>query len=254
MENQFILTPFFLDEGLPGLESLTAKDWWVNKPDLPSGTRQFRMSAIHNLLAEYVAGIVSANRRPVCVAGDCCAAIGVLAGLQQAGINPFLIWFDAHGDFNTPETTPSGFLGGMPLAMMVGKGDQTMPAAVGLKPLPEDQVILTDARDLDPGERLLLEGSRLVHLTEVAALQDYPLPPGPIYVHFDTDVVSLNESPAQNYPAAGGPPAALMHSVFKKLARSGQVIAASLSSWNPELDKEKTSENISMELLCTLIG
>lgn len=62
-------------------------------------------------------------------------------GLQRAGIDPNLIWFDAHGDFNTWETTSSGFPGGMPLAMIVGKGEQTMPEAVGLRDLPEGQVI-----------------------------------------------------------------------------------------------------------------
>ena len=197
---------------------------------------------------------ISANYRPVSIAGDCCTSIGVLAGLQYAGVNPLLIWFDAHGDFNTWETTPSGFLGGMPLAMIVGRGDQSMPEAVDLKALPEDQVILTDARDLDPDEQKLLNESSIVHLSNTEALLEHPLLDGPIYVHFDTDVVSLTESPAQNYPAPGGPSSAVLQAVFSRLSQTDRIIAVSISTWNPQLDKDQKSENISLSLLQTLVG
>ncbi len=59
-------------------------------------------------------------------AGDCVASLGVAAGLQRAGIEPSVAWLDAHGDFNTWETTPSGFMGGMPLAVLAGLGDQSI--------------------------------------------------------------------------------------------------------------------------------
>jgi arginase len=252
--NRFILSPSFLDQAVPGLKSLAKSNWLINSPVLSEGSQQSRMSTIHQSLADIVAKAIASGKRPVSIAGDCCTAIGVLSGLQHAGINPSLIWFDAHGDFNTWETSPSGFLGGMPLAMIVGRGDQTLAAAVDLKPLPEDQAILTDGRDLDPAERAAVDQSAVVHLAQVADLLEYTLPAGPIYVHFDTDVVSLHESPAHNYPAAGGPPASVMQSVFNRLAQSGQVAAVSLSAWNPDLDKDKRSEDVSMALLHTLIG
>ncbi len=107
---------------------------------------------MYNPLAQLVTIVLKSGELPVSVAGDCCTSIGILAGLQQAGVDPTLIWFDAHGDFNTWETTPSGFLGGMPLAMLVGKGEQTIMEGVGTSVLPEEQVILSDGRDLDPGE------------------------------------------------------------------------------------------------------
>ena len=254
MKNRVILSPSFLDEAVPELQALAKSDWIINNPALPDGNKQVRISAIHKPLADFVSQAIPADARPVSIAGDCCMAIGVLAGLQSAGINPSLIWFDAHGDFNTWETTPSGFLGGMPLAMIVGRGDQNMPEAVKLNALPENQVIMTDARDLDPAERKSVNQSALVHLTNAEALLKHPLPAGPIYVHFDTDVVSLRESPAHNYPAPGGPSSSVMQSVFSRLAQSEQVIAVSVSSWNPKLDKDKMSENISMSLLQTLIG
>ena len=252
--NRFILSPSFLDQTVSALNSLAKSDWLINSPVLPEGSQQSRMSTVHHSLADLVARTIAMGQRPVSLAGDCCTAIGVLAGLQRAGINPSLIWFDAHGDFNTWETSPSGFLGGMPLAMIVGRGDQTMTAAAGLKPLPEDQVILTDGRDLDAAERASVEQSAIVHLTQVAGLLEHTLPAGPIYVHFDTDVVSLDESPAHNYPAAGGPSASVVQSVFNRLARSGRVAAVSLSAWNPELDNARRSEDVSMALLYTLVG
>ena len=254
MKNRVILTPYFLDEGLPELEVLAKTDWIINKPSLSDGKKQARISSIHKPLADFVWEAITSDLRPVSIAGDCCTSIGVLAGLQYAGINPSLIWFDAHGDFNTWETTPSGFLGGMPLAMIVGRGDQSMPEAVDLTVLPENQVILTDARDLDSGEYQSLRESAVVHLPNTETLLKHPLPDGPLYVHFDTDVVSLAESPAQNYPAQGGPSSAVMQSVFSRLSQTGRVIAVSISTWNPQLDKDKKSENISMSLLQTLVG
>ncbi len=253
MNNRYILSPYFLDEALPELESLAREGWIINTPVLSGETEQKRMSIIHSTLANTVEVTIKQGKRPVSIAGDCCTAFGVLAGLQRANINPILIWFDAHGDFNTQETSPSGFLGGMPLAMLVGLGDQTLPENVGLKILPENGVILTDARDLDPGERELLEESEVVHLKKVTDLLDYPLPPGPLYVHFDTDVVTAREVVAQNYLAPGGSSSTALKAVFQRLVKSGKVCCISLSTWNPKLDRDGKSEQISMSLLETLV-
>ncbi|NCF69205.1 MAG: hypothetical protein GWP61_24880 [Chloroflexi bacterium] len=253
MNNRMILTPFFLDQALPDLEGLTSEDWWSNKPELAQGEAQERMVVLYRPLAEMVKTAVQAGERPVSVAGDCCTTIGVLAGLQQARLNPTLIWFDAHGDFNTWATTPSGFLGGMPLAMLVGLGDQTMGQGVGLTSLPEPQVVLTDARDLDPGERDNVERSAIIHLADVSMLLEYPLPAGPLYVHFDADVINNEDAPAMNYPTEGGPSPAVLGRVFDRLADSGRVAAVSLSAWNPALDVDGRSREVVMSLLGRLI-
>lgn len=257
-ENQFILTPFFLDEHEQGLETLAQQRWLVNRPGLPAGKtptaeKQARMVALYRPLRDAVAEAVGQGKRPVSVAGDCCTTLAVLSGLQRAGLAPSLIWFDAHGDFNTWETTPSGFLGGMPLAMAVGRGEQTMVEGVGLRPLPEEKVILTDARDLDPGEREAVEESRLTHLSQVDNLLEMKLPAGPLYVHFDCDVLDPQEAPAMNYPAPGGPSAEMLGRVFRRLTASGQVAAVSLSSWAPELDEDGQSERVCLSLLGELV-
>ena len=254
MENRFLLTPLFLDQPAPGLEALACPSWRVNRPVLPEGDPQARMTIVHEAIAAWVEETLSTGRRPVSIAGDCCAAIGLLAGLQRAGLSPTLVWFDAHGDFNTPETTPSGFLGGMPLAMITGRGDLGLPAAVGLETMAERQIILTDGRDLDPPEKALLARSEVCHLVNPADLLERPMPEGPLYIHFDVDVVSLAESPAQNYPAAGGPSSALLRAVFHRLAGTQRVAAVSLAAWNPDLDRDRRSETVSMDLLQVLIG
>ena len=254
IKNQFILSPFFLDEPVSGLETLAKPGWIINKPSLPNSDKQTRIAAVDRRIAQIVAGTISAGKRPVSIAGDCVSAIGVLAGLQYAEINPFLIWFDAHGDFNTWETTPSGFLGGMPLAMIVGRGEQTIAKAVGLKPFPETQIILTDARDLDAGERLSLQKSAIIHFNNPNSVAGYALPDMPLYIHIDTDIIAPDEAPAMNYPAPGGLSVAELKYIFDKLAEKGRIVAVSLSSWNPELDQSKSSEKVCMDLLESLIG
>lgn len=253
MADRFMVTPWFLDRPLPALASLAQPDWAINRPVLPAANLQERLSCLHRPLATFVAAELTAGHRPVSIAGDCCTAIGVAAGIRRAGLDATLIWFDAHGDFNTWDTTPSGFLGGMPLAMIAGLGEQTMVEAVGLRPLGASQIVLTDARDLDPGERLLVQESGLMHLPEVGSLLDIPLPAGPLHVHFDTDVLNPQEAPAMSYPAAGGPAAPELEAVFRRLAHSGQVAAVSVSTWNPDLDGDGQTQARCLALLEVLL-
>ena len=199
-------------------------------PPLPDGTQQERMAVLYRDLADAVAG----DDGPVVWAGDCVSTIGVLAGLQRRDVDPTLIWFDAHGDFNTWETTPSGFIGGMPLAMIVGLGEQTIVAGAGMATLPEDKAVLVDGRDLDPGEAEAVAQSDLEVLT-VADVASWEPPPGPLYVHVDVDVVDPADMPAMNYPAPGGPSLTAVREAVSHLAGIGRVAAFSMSLWNPEL-------------------
>ncbi len=254
MKNQYIVTPYFLDEDEPELEELISPGWRINKPRLGEGDTMARISLIHESLSRHVLDVLKEWGRPVSIAGDCCATIGVLAGLQRKDFDPVLMWFDAHGDFNTWETTPSGFLGGMPLAMIVGRGDQRLVNAVGLEPLSEEKVILVGARDLDPGEKVAIENSALHFVPDPRSLLDYPLPDKPLYIHFDTDVVNPEDSPAMSYRAEGGPSADELREVFHFLSDTGKVVAASLSSWDPDLEGADQSRRVSMDLLKTLVN
>jgi len=254
MDNRFIVTPFFLDQPSPELESLAQPGWTVNKPTLPDGEVQNRMSAIHQPIADFVANTIAGGNRPISITGDCCTTIGVAAGLQRAGVDPVLIWLDAHGDFNTWETTPSGFLGGMPLAMLVGRGEQRMANAVGLHPWTESRVILTDGRDLDPEERQALTGSEVHLLPDIHSLLEHPLLAHPLYIHFDTDIINSEEATAMSYLAQGGPSSAELQVLFRAFAQTGKIVAVSMTTWTPKLDKDGQSQSVSMNLLRTLLG
>jgi arginase len=223
-----LAVPFFIGEPMPGFA--VPHPHRVVSPELPDGSPQERMAVLYAALADAVA----TDPLPAVYAGDCLAAIGVVAGLQRAGIDPTLVWFDAHGDFHTWDTTGSGFLGGMPLAMLVGRGETTVMDGAGARPLTEDRAWLVGARDLDRGEDEAVAGSAMTVVT-VEEAADLDPPPGPIHVHLDVDVVDPVEMPAVNYPAPGGPGIEATLRALRRLAASGRVAAFSVSSWNPAL-------------------
>ena len=249
MKTKTVLTPYFLDTPLPGLEDIKQWDWIINSEQLPEATVMERMSVLHQSLAKAVEEICVEGKMPVSIAGDCCAAIAMLAGLRRAVLNPLLIWFDAHGDFNTWDTSPSGFLGGMPLAMLVGRGEQTLLEALDLDPIEEERVILTDGRDLDPGESLLVARSSVTHLQNPLELMEYSFSDHPLWIHFDTDVLDPEDVPAQNYPAPGGIRKEQLREVFQYLANTGLICGISLSSWAPDLPGAEKSKAVCLELL-----
>jgi arginase len=223
--------------------------------DTPAPTIQERVLPLYHSLAGWTAATAAHGRTPLSLAGDCCASLPFLAGLHRAGIAPLLLWLDAHGDFNTWDTTPSGFLGGMPLAMMVGLGEQTWLEALQLAPLSPTDVILSDGRDLDPGERELVIQSGITHLPHLADVPAHlAADERPLWVHFDVDILRLEDVPAVSYPATGGPSADEIRHLFAHLRHTGRVAAVSLSLWNPNLPGAPQSQQLVLDLLAELIA
>lgn len=239
--NHWLLTPYALDAPLPALARLAMPGWHVSSGVPPANTdgddQLTRMAAIHGPLVADVAKVAAAGGRPVCIVGDCCQPIAVLAGLQRAGLAPMVVWFDAHGDFNTHETTISGYVAGMSIAMITGRGNQTLVEAAGLKPVPDTDIILADARDLDVKERELLEASKVAHLTDInEVVERIAASDRPFYVHLDVDVIDCAEAPAQQYPVAGGPGVEALRNAAARLHQTGRLVGASMNPW--ALDKE----------------
>jgi arginase len=214
--------PFHLDERLDPFDLGVPADAEI-APDLPPGDPWTRMAALYEQVADAVgAGAVAV------ASGDCTTSLGVLAGLQRAGRDPAVVWFDAHADFHTVGTTTSGYLGGMPLALAVGRGELTLPDALGLRPVAEERVVLVDARDTDPGEQRLLEDSAVVRTT-VAGLPGV-VPDGDLYVHVDVDVCTPAEVPDLLYPAAGGVRVDELLTAVRALVATGRVVALGLAA------------------------
>ena len=242
-----IVVPFFIGTTMPGL--MAPEPHWELSPPLPEGSPQERMAVLYRHLADRVA----IEPTPLVYAGDCLSAIGVLAGLQRVAVDPTLIWFDAHGDFHTWETSQSGFLGGMPLAMIVGRGEQTVVEGAGLVPLPERRVVLVGARDLDPGEDVAVHTSAMTVLS-VAEVLDWDLPAGALHLHVDLDVVDPQEMPAHNYPAPGGPSLSAVGAALDRLAATGRVAAVSFSTWNPALPGADRAAAATRALVAPFLG
>ena len=254
MQNQFILTPFFLDSPAPLLNRLEKPGWIVNRAALDGSSQSERIQAIHTPLVQHVRGAAAAGRQPVSVGGDCLQTAAVLAGLRLAGIDPVIVWLDAHGDFNTPATSPSGFVGGMPLAMLVGRGDPWLRENVGLLPVAERDVILSDGRDLDPGEAVSLADSQVAHVQAVAEIPTRVPFSRPVYVHFDTDIIDAREAPAMMYPVRGGPSVIELQRMVKALHRTHTVVAVSMTAWDLERDPDGQTERACLSVLEALIG
>lgn len=250
----FISVPYWMGDFSPPHLSVSRHTWRLITPNLPEGTPTERMGALCHILADEVAAVRSEGNLPVVMAGDCTSSIGVVAGLQRDTPDFTLAWFDAHGDFNTHETTPSGFIGGMPLAMLCGRGEQTIVEGAGAKTHPEGNIILTDARDLDPGETEAVAASALNHIPNIADLASLDLPQKPLYIHLDCDVLSLADLTAVSYPAKGGATLETIEAALSHLADSGQVAALSVCLWNPEMDgPDRTAEATVMGVVDRLV-
>lgn len=253
MRTSRILTPTLLDAPVPGLDSVAGRGGWtLNAPPLPDADEMTRTAVVLTALARLVEGAARTGERPVALGGDCCQPIAVVAGLTRTGIRPLLLWLDAHGDFNTHDTTISGFVGGMPLAMLTGRGRLDLLCAVGLEPMPDRDVVLSDARNLDPREAELLAASAV---TRVDSIDDAiaMLPPDrPVYVHVDVDIVNGAELRQTLYPEPGGPSAADVSRALAHLRDTRDVVAVSMTAWSPALDGDGHAAGYCLGLLDTL--
>ena len=227
-----ILVPYHLDELLPDLDVPVEVGSTVTV-DLPDGDPWRRLAPLYEAVAATVAEAAGRGERPAVLSGDCTTSLGTVAGLQRAGIDPAIVWFDAHGDVQTLETTTSGYLGGIPLRMLVGYRPELLATSLGLRPVGEERVVLVDARDLDPPEVEYLQRAP-IRRCGVADLRDGPLPDGPLYLHLDLDVVDSGELPGLRFPAPGGPTAAAVAQAAAQLIDDGRVAALGVGcTWYP---------------------
>ncbi len=227
-----ICVPYHIDERLLALDVPLPPDDTITV-DLPDGDVWERIATLYAKVARSVAAEVGAGSCPVVISGDCMTSLGTVTGLQAAGIDPGIIWLDAHGDVQTPETTASGYLGGYPLRLLAGYRPDLITARLGLRPIAEENVVLAGARDLDPPEISYLAGSR-IQQRQVAELDPARLPAGPLYVHVDLDVIDSGILPGLRFPAPGGPGPADVAGAVRMLLGTGRVAAVGIGcTWYP---------------------
>ncbi|PXX46996.1 arginase family protein [Undibacterium pigrum] len=266
--NTYLLIPFLTGQrrdGLGRVNDVSTHPWEI--VDIPqfketsisdANEKLHRMGHIYASLADKVQQSISLGNRPVCIAGDCFSALGVLAGLQKAGAAPDrIVWLDAHGDFHIWGTTISKYLGGMPLGMMVGRRDRREGGrdsvgafinTIGLTAYPEENIVLSDARDLDPGEKEALESSNIV-TCKIENIHQYLSHRENIHLHFDTDVIDDRAKlPALKYHVNQGPSREDILSLFRTL-RQYKLTAISVSAWHEEHDMDNKTAISCLSLL-----
>jgi arginase len=210
-------------------------------------------------VARAVEEAIAGGGFPLVLSGNCGpAALGCVSGLRRA---PLVFWFDAHGDFNTPDTTIGGFLDGMAMAAMTGRCWPRLTAGIpGFSPLPEEKVTLIGARDLDPLEAAALERSRVGRVSVGEFRQALPavIPadtagPSPAYVHLDLDVLDPGEGRINQYQAPGGLTRADVEWAISTIARGTRIEAAALTAYDPQSDPGGTGREAALALALALV-
>jgi arginase len=209
------------------------------------------------MLAAEVRGARESNRLPIVLAGNCNTAVGTLAGLgaESTGV----AWFDAHGDFNTPETTSSGFLDGTAVAIVTGRCWTQLALTVpDFIPITDDRVCLIGTRDVDPLERDLLEGS-LVSVVDPARLRT-KLGPAldkirerveDIYVHLDLDVLDATVARANSYALSGGLTLEDAEYCLSEIRGRFRTAGITLSAYDPAGDTDGLAAQAAIRLIAS---
>lgn len=229
----------------PVADALRARGHAVETERVESGAPFQAEVATTFELARVLAGRVREARRegsfPLVLAGNCSASLGVLGGISGGPVG--VVWMDAHGDLNTPETTRSGFLDGMALSVALGRCWREMAGGVaGFRAVPEEHVLHVGGRDLDPAEEETLSGSGILRVrpgeSVKAALETVAARVQRVYLHLDLDVLDPSEGRANGYAAPGGLSLREVLDVILEVSGRFDVCAATLSAYDPEHDPE----------------
>lgn len=222
------------------------------------------------LLSSKVEKILESNDFPVVLGGDHSIAIGTIAGVsnycKKKNKKLGVIWVDAHGDMNTDETTPSGNIHGMPLAVSIGLGAIELTSVGGdFRKVDPKNVVMIAVRDLDQGEKLAIKknnlniftmedidkhGMAVIMTRALQKLKECDF----IHVSFDLDAMDPKECPGVGTPVKGGLDYREAHLIMETLSESSRMNSLEIVEANPILDNRNQSAEFAVELMQSGFG
>ncbi len=219
-------------------------------------------------LANKVHEVVSKDNFPLVLGGDHSIAIGTLAGLSDRYENMGVIWYDAHADMNTEETTPSGNIHGMPLAVSMGLGHDSLVNIRSYAPkLKPENLVIIGARSVDPGERELIKekGIKVFSMHEIDKLGMTEVMNQTIahflarkvdgvHLSLDLDGIDPLYTPGVGTPVPGGISYRESHLAMEMLYSSGLITSAEFVEVNPILDEKNKTADVAVALMGSLFG
>lgn len=222
-------------------------------------------------LAETVRKTLEADLLPLVLGGDHSIAVGTMAGVasyfHKQSKRVGMIWLDAHGDMNTPESSPSGNVHGMPLASIMGYGPAELIELAGVKPMVEPRnVVLVGVRDLDSKERRLMKESG-VHVFTMRDIDERGMrevmaealrfagdDTAGTAISLDMDFVDPSDAPGVGTPVRGGVTYREAHLAMEMIADSRSMVSFELVEINPVIDLHNTTATLGVELVLSGLG
>ena len=237
----------------------------------PSTRYLAEIAGANRLLAERVRKVLARGHFPLVLGGDHSIAVGTVSGLAMYARSrrkrPGLLWVDAHSDINTPGTSPSGNVHGMPLAALLGLGPAALSSLGGrFAKVTPDRVALVGIRSVDAGERDHLRALGVhvytmadidrhgIHHVMGQAIADVSRETDMVHVSFDLDAVDPNVAPGVGTPVKGGLSYREAHSVMESLSEAGVVTSLEMVEVNPILDDRNRSAEFAVELVQSAFG
>ena len=241
------------------------------EPGDPSARFLPEITQVCRQLADRVESALDKGWFPVVLGGDHSVAIGTISGIarywRKQGKRIGVIWADAHTDVNTPDTSPSGNIHGMPLAVLLGEGPRELVAIAGDEPAlrPED-VCVIGARDVDLTERSIVRklGLRVYTMSELdergtaacvrEAIDRVTLHTAGVHLSFDLDGVDPQHAPGVGTPVPGGLNLRESHLICEKVNQTGRVLGVEMVELNPVIDTENRTGKLAVWLILSALG
>ncbi|MGX9136411.1 arginase [Rummeliibacillus sp. JY-2-4R] len=240
----------------------------VETPDKTSLRNLEAVVDVSKKLADQVHKVVEKGQFPLVIGGDHSIAIGSLAGISNHYKNLGVIWYDAHTDMNTSETSPSGNIHGMPLAISIGLGHESLVNVLNYAPkIKPENIVIIGARSVDEGEKKLIKDKQIkvysmheidrlgmTHILQDAITHLKGQNVDGVHLSLDLDGIDPIYTPGVGTPVPGGITYRESHLAMEMLQESGLITSAEFVEVNPILDERNKTADVAVALMGSLFG